>query len=359
MKVLFLVPYPSEGASNRIRVEQFIPYLESKGVICRMRPFVNKNFFGILYRPGCYLEKMLWFLVCTIYRIFDVMRAFNYDLVFIHREAYPLGGAFFESILHGMKKPIVFDFDDAIFLPNTSEHNIYIDRFKNPRKIAKIIKMSAQVMAGNSYLGRYALSYNSNVTVIPSSVDVEKYHPPERREERKQLVIGWIGSYTTSKFLYEFEDVFVELSKRYRNIVFKVVGPSFYSHRLKNIVNKPWSLEDEAADLQTFDIGIMPMSDNEWTRGKCGFKALLYMAHAIPVIASPVGVNTTIIKDGVTGYLATDHKDWVEKLSLLIEDGNLRKEIGARGRETVMHRYSLQSSAPLFYNTLIKAAQTR
>ena len=114
MKVLFLVPYPTEGASNRVRVEQFIPYLKSQGVICKVRPFVNKAFYKILYLPHRYLEKVFWFTICTLNRLFDILRALNYDLVFIHREAYPLGGPFIESLLYILGKPIIFDFDDAI-----------------------------------------------------------------------------------------------------------------------------------------------------------------------------------------------------------------------------------------------------
>ena len=130
MKILFLVPYPKEGASNRVRVTQFIPYLESRDMVCRVRSFVNRRFFNILYAPHRYSEKIFWFILATLNRMLDVIRSFRYDLVFVHREAYPLWGPSIEFILHKMKKPIVFDFDDAIFLPNSSEHNIYIERFK-------------------------------------------------------------------------------------------------------------------------------------------------------------------------------------------------------------------------------------
>ncbi len=354
MKVLFIVPYPTEGASNRVRVEQFISHLEPRGVICKVRPFVNRRFFKILYRPHRYVEKIFWFIVGTINRIFDIIRSYRYDIVFIHREAYPFGGPIFESILYRMKKTIIFDFDDAIFLHSTSEHNIYIERFKKPDKVSKIIRMSREVIVGNDYLREYALKFNNNVTVIPSSIDTEKYYPLENRLDRKDVVIGWIGSNTTKNFLYDLEDVFAELSRRYHNVTFKFVGASFYSAKLKKVINEEWSLEDELTSLQNFDIGIMPMPDNEWTRGKCGFKAILYMACAIPVVASPVGVNAKIVEDGVNGYLVRDRKGWRDKLSVLIEDKGLREEMGRKGRGKVLNEYSLNLTAPFFYDTLRK-----
>ena len=358
MKVLFLVPYPTEGASNRVRVEQFVPYLTSQGATCTIRPFVNKAFFKILYQPHRYVEKIFWFIVCTIGRILDLIRAFRYDIIFIHREAYPIGGPIFESFLFYIGKPIVFDFDDAIFLPSTSEFNTYIERFKKPNKVARIIEMSRYVIAGNDYLKDCALKYNKNVIVIPSSIDTEKYYPAQE-EANKDVVIGWIGSNTTKNFLYDLEDAFAELSKRYNNLIIKIIGAEFHSFKLKNVVNKRWSLEDEVKDLQGFDIGIMPMPDNEWTQGKCAFKALLYMACGKPVVASPVGMNEEVLDDGINGFFARDKNEWVEKLSILIEDKKLRQDMGSRGRDKVVKNFSIDLTAPIFFETLKRALKPK
>lgn len=358
VKILFLVPYPTEGASNRVRAEQYIPYLESKGFFCKTRPFVNREFYRILYFPHRYLEKALWFIIGTVNRLFDMARALGYDVIFIHREAYPFGGPFFESLLSKMGKPIIFDFDDAIFLSNTSRENIYIERFKNPAKISKIIKMSALVIAGNAYLKNYALKYNASVIVIPSSVDTKKYCPAPPADNKDEVIIGWIGSNTTKGFLYDIEDVFVQLSKRHANLRFKIVGANFYNAALSSIItNKEWRLEDEVRDIQSFDIGIMPMPDNEWTKGKCGFKALLYMACAKPVVASPVGVNLDIIEDGINGFLAESKDAWVKKISILIGESELRKKMGAKGREKVETKYSLDSNALIFCGALEKTCK--
>jgi len=359
MKSLFLVPYPTEGASNRIRVEQYIPYLVSMGVACRIRPFVNRPFYRILYLPHRYLEKIFWFIICTANRLFDVARALGYDIIFIHREAYPFGGAVLESILRAMGKPLIFDFDDSIFLHNSSEQNIYIERLKDPGKVAKIIAMSDRVIAGNNFLKEYALKYNSNVTVIPSSIDTGRYRPLPGAGKTDHTVIGGIGSNTTKNFLYDIEDVLIRLSGRFRGLRIKVVGANFYSSRLANVINKAWRLEDEVSDVNSFDIGIMPMPDNDWTSGKCGFKALLYMACGIPVVASPVGVIKEMIHDGVDGFVAKGGEEWERKLSALIENDALRAELGRRGREGVLAGYSLDKTAPLFYRILKDAYDKR
>lgn len=358
MKILFLVPYPTEGASNRIRVEQYMPYLNSKGVVCKIRPFVNSHFYKILYAPGRYMEKAFWFVICTLNRILDLMRAMSYDIIVIHREAYPFGGPIFETIFFKIGKPLVFDFDDAIFLPNTSHQNTYIERFKKPGKISKIIEMSALVIAGNDYLKDYALKYNKNVVVIPSSIDTDRYKPSVKRD-KKEIIIGWIGSNTTKDFLYGVEEVFASLSNQHQNLIFKIIGPKFEMPMVGNISNQTWSLDSEIGDIQNFDIGIMPMPENEWTKGKCGFKALLYMSCGIPVVASPVGVNLKIIEEGVDGFFAKNNEEWLKKLNVLIENNALRAELGKKGRDKVLKQYSLVSNAPLFYKKLIEVYNNR
>lgn len=351
MKVLFIVPYPTEGASNRVRVEQFIPLLEASGIGCKIRPFMNRRFFSILYLPHKYAQKIFFFLICTVNRFFDLIRAWGYDVIFIHREAYPFGGPYFETALFKMKKKIIFDFDDAIFLPNTSEHNVYIERFKRPDKISKIIKMSAHVIAGNNYLQDFAVKFNKNVTVIPSSIDTEKYRPVDNKGTG-EVVIGWIGSNTTGPFLYELEDVFAGLEEKYKNLKFKIIGSVFHSSKVKNVISKAWSLAGEYDDIRSIDIGVMPSPDNMWTRGKCGFKAILCMGCGIPVVSSPVGVNTEIVKDGINGFLAKDSTEWFDKLSILIEDEKLRHDMGRKGRALVEEKYSVHTNMPILLNII-------
>lgn len=352
MKILFLVPYPSEGPSNRYRVEQYLPYLRNNGIRYSLRNFWSEPAYKILYKKGYFSKKTFFFIWGTIVRILDILCIFRYDLVFIHRESYPVGGAFFETILTLLKKPFIFDFDDAIFLPASSVSNSFVERFRNTAKIAKIIKRSRHVMAGNSYLADFALRFNKSVCVIPTSIDTENYHPLTKALAEK-VIIGWMGSTTTLSFVYMMEDVFRRLSEKFNNLEFRVVGGKFYLPGLNNISSAPWSYEEEKNALAAFDIGIMPMPNNVWTRGKCGFKAILYMSSGIPCVCSEVGMNKEIIVDGINGYLANTEDEWVEKLSLLIVSPQLRDKIGAAGRKTIEDKYSVRVNAPKFIEVLV------
>ena len=359
MKILILVPYPSEGASNRMRIEQYFPYLDSQDMKYRTRPFISKKFYKIIYHDGLYARKAFHFLICFFKRGFDLIRAVNYDVIIVHREIFPLGPFFLERILKVMGKPIIFDFDDAIFLKNASRPNSFVENLKNPKKAAKIISMSRQVLAGNSYLADYALQFNKNVTVLPTCVDTDKFSPLKKSENRskrkkEEIIIGWMGSITTGEFLKSFYSVFLELRQKYDNVVFKVVGVAGREENFKGVIFKEWRLEDEVEDLSSFDIGIMPMPDNAWTKGKCGFKAILYMAMGIPPVCSPVGVNTETIKDGVNGFLADSQQEWIDKLSRLIESAELREKIGRNGRLTVEEKYSIKANAAKFIDAIEK-----
>lgn len=349
MRIIFLVPYPTEGASNRLRIEQYFPSLKLKNIKCRIRPFISKNFYKILYFRGNNLLKFYYFVIDTINRLIDLMRVTQYDLVFIHREAYPIGPPFFEYIIAKLNKPIIYDFDDAIFLPNVSQVNNFIERFKLPSKIAKIISLSSYVIAGNEYLKDFVLRYNKKVSVLPTCIDTEKYKNMDYAiKDQKQIMIGWIGSKTTEGFLHDKEPVFKTLAKKYTAIKFIFIGTEYEIEGLPQLSCKKWSIATELEDIRNFDIGIMPMPENKWTKGKCGFKAILYMSMGIPTVCSPVGVNKEIIKDGENGFLAATEEEWIKKLSSLIENPTLRQKIGSAGRKTVEERYSLDVNKPKF-----------
>ena len=358
MRILFWVPYPTEGASNRYRVEQYLPYLKAVGMDYSLRPFWSSAAYKLLYKKGHYFKKGYYFIAGTLRRIWDVLSISKYEIVFIHREAYPIGGAFFETWVSILKKPLIFDFDDAIFLTSSSKPNSFIERFKNPIKTAKVIKLSSHIIAGNDYLANFAGKYNHRVSVIPTPIDTDKYLPlKSKNNEKKEVVIGWIGSITTASFLNILKNVFIVLSYRFPAIKFKIVGAEFNGSEKLDVINKVWRLNEEINDLQDFDIGIMPVPDNEWTKGKCGFKAILYMSMGIPCICSPVGMNKQIISDGINGFLSFSEKEWIEKLSILIKNPEERREIGIRGRKTVKEHYSLAVNIPKYLAVIKKVHQ--
>jgi glycosyltransferase involved in cell wall biosynthesis len=299
---------------------------------------------------------MFFFLAGIFRRVMDLCRLRRYDLVFVHRESSPLGSAIFEKIVFLAKRPIIFDFDDSIFLPNFSDANRVLNFLKNPRKVPKIIKLSRLVIAGNDFLKNYACRYNNNTVIIPTSIDTSKYFPvPKGRGQEKEIVIGWIGSSTTVKYISLIQDALYELIDKFSHLRIHIIGGKFKPAH-PSIINKEWSLENEISDLRKFDIGIMPIPDDPWSQGKCAFKIIQYMSMGIPAVASPVGMNAQVIKDGENGFLAKEEREWVDRLTRLINDPQLREKIGAAGRKTVQERYSLNSRVGEFLKLIHSVA---
>jgi glycosyltransferase involved in cell wall biosynthesis len=359
MRAIFIVPYPTEAPSNRLRVEQYFPYLRRHGVKTQLRPFMSSNFYRMRYRPGALMRKGSSLVWSTMKRLLDVRRAAEADVILIHREAFPFGGPFLEEAMAASGTPIVFDFDDAIYLHSSGEDKMLVRFLKRPEKTARIIELSSAVIAGNETLRGYASRYNRNISVIPTPVDTDHFRPAAKKDGFEKIIIGWIGSNTTAPYLKMVEPALEEVIGRYPNVELRIVGGSYQPSGLGQISLRRWGLETELRELHGFDVGIMPMPDTEWTRGKCGFKALFYMSVALPSVCSPVGVTTDIIQDGVNGFLATTTEEWVEKLSVLIENARLRREIGAAGRQSVEDKFSLKTHAPCLLEVLESAAEAR
>jgi glycosyltransferase involved in cell wall biosynthesis len=357
VRMLVVTPFPEEGAGYRFRISQYLPALRQAGFDVSASPFFTREFFSIVYRPGNYLRKLA-FLFAQMPKRLALLRARrSYDLIFIYREAFPVGPPLIELTLARPGGPaIVYDFDDAVFLGDTSEANRVIGFLKYPAKTRAIVAASTGVIAGNHYLANYALAFNDAVTVMPTCVDTDVFVPrPAPRAAGDPLVVGWIGSPTTVRYLLEYGGVLAELARRYP-FVLRVAGAG---RPLEMpgvaIENVEWSLEREVALFNTCDVGIYPLADDLWTRGKCGFKAIQFMACGVPVVASAVGVNCEIVDDGVNGFLARTREDWVDKLARLCADADLRDRLGRAGRQRVDDRYSLRRNTPLMIAALDKA----
>jgi len=350
MKILFLVPYPTEGPSNRYRVEQYLPYLKEAGIDYTLRPFMSPYFYGIFYKKGKALQKILLFLQSAFKRVLDVARVFKYDVIFIHIEAFPLGPPFIEWIFYKMKKPVIFDFEDAIYLRRKGFDNF----FKNPSKFFKIIRMSERVIVCNSYLRNFLSEYNKKIFLLPTSIDTKKFQPAfkDGNDIKKEVIIGWIGSHTTLPFLLNLSGVFKKIAQKH-SFTLKIVGAGKpVNIDGVKIINEQWSLDREIDSFNSLDIGVYPLPDNEWSKAKTPFKTIQYMSVGLAVVASPVGGNLDIITDGVNGFLAKTEEEWVVKISMLIENPKLRMQAGAEGRKTVEERFSVRGNAPKYVDIL-------
>ncbi|MFH1776947.1 MAG: glycosyltransferase family 4 protein [Candidatus Omnitrophota bacterium] len=343
-KILFLTQTGVKGPASRYRAYQFLDYLRRNGFYCQVSAAIEDSCFDLFYsqeKPRL-LKKLL---TVFLKRLKDFNKIKDYDIIFLQREVLPQVYPVIERIIYLMNKKIIFDFDDAIFLiPPQRKSVIYDFRYKN--NIKEIIKMSTAVIAGNDYLADYAKQYNQNVYMLPTVVDSDKFDDYKKRYVWKErMIIGWIGSLHTLFYLANIKDVFKKLNRKYK-ISLHVIGVTNFFIDEVEVINKPWSLETELFDLKQIDIGVAPLLDDEWGRGKCGLKALQYMSGGIPVVCSNAGVYKKIIKDGDNGFLADNEEQWIEKLSILITNTNMRKKMASAARKTIEEKYSLKVNAP-------------
>ena len=349
-KILIIADHRlNRSPSQRYRFEQYLSYFKGEGFDWELSEIITKKDDQIFYQPGNYVKKG-WILLKSLFiRFKDLRRASDFDIVFIQREALLLGSSYFEKQFFKRHK-VIFDFDDSIWLLDTSPENKKFEFLKNPNKTKINIENAHAVIAGNTYLANYANQFNKNVIIIPTTIDTDLHQPKlELRsfpyaQPNKKIVIGWSGSISTLKHFEMAIPALKEIQHKYPNkIEIHVIGQGSYNHPELTIISKKWTAETEVDDLNCFDIGIMPLPDDEWVKGKCGLKGLSYMACGVATVMSPVGVNKEIIAHSVNGLLASTTKEWVECLSQLIEDYNLRLQLGTAGRQTVVKNYSVNA----------------
>lgn len=360
-RILFIAPHRLDRApSQRFRFEQYLSYLSENGFECTVSSLVSKEDDLVFYSKNMLFFKFFLFLKFFFRRIKDVLRASKFDVVYIQREMFFIGPPFFEYLLKLRDTKVVFDYDDSIWLPNVSEANKNLNWLKSYSKTSKIIAYADLIFAGNKYLSDYASQFNKNVKIIPTTIDTKEYVRIESDRETSSICIGWSGSITTIQH-FRFAEPFLKIIKeKYDDRVhFKAIGDKNYSNPYFDVTALDWNKADELRELSSFDIGIMPLPDDMWAKGKCGLKGLQYMALEIPTIMSPVGVNEEIIQDGVNGFLATDVNEWVEKISLLIESEELRREMGKNARQTVVDKYSFEALKNVYLDVFKKMSDNK
>lgn len=352
MRLLAIVPSICDTSpGQRYRLEQWEPLLRKNGVEITYSPFESTELHALLYKTGN-MGKKLSLVAEGVSRRFSMMKSVrDYDVVYVFREAALLGPPFFERWIHRSGVPMVFDFDDAVFVSYRSPTNGYLSYLKFASKTKSICRMSAHVMAGNPYLAEYARQVNANVTIVPTTIDTEKYTVRERANESEMPTIGWTGSFSTVQHLDTLRSVLQKLARQAR-FRLRVIGTPTYKLDGLDVEAMPWRSVTELEDLQAIDIGIMPLPDDAWSKGKCGLKALQFMALGIPTVCSPVGVNTEIIHDGENGFIANSEDEWIEKLGRLLHSPDLRYQLGRAGRTTVETRYSANVQAPRVFELL-------
>ena len=351
---LVLSRYGLLGASSRVRFGQYFEALAREGIACRLSPLLQDAYLPLRYRDDP--RRYAYALAGYVGRVGALLKARAYDVAWVEGELFPGLPAIFEGLLAMTGKPYVVDYDDALFhrydhLSKGSLGRLYREKF------SRLLSRSSGVTAGNAYLEALCLQNGAPaVTRVPSVVDIERYIPQDSAQSGdRPLTVGWIGTPHTTKHLRLVEPALQRLASEFP-LVLMTVGASRLEGFGVPLKQHPWSLDSEVRLINEMDIGIMPLADEPFERGKCGYKLIQYMALAKPVVASPVGVNTEIISPGTNGFLASDEQGWFDTLRELAVSRDMRIAMGTAGRARVVEHYSVQAQAPTVARVLRAAA---
>jgi len=341
LKVTILSKYSRIGASSRLRSLQYVPAIEDSGISVQVKCLFDDQYLTELYSgAGRNLSSLLR---CYKRRFLDLRSLSDVDLIWMEKEALPYVPHFIESALMPSAVPYVVDYDDAIFHNYDLSHRWLIRRLLS-KKIDQVMANASAVVCGNSYLAERATESGAEkVEIVPTVVDLTRYSVDKRESKDGEVIIGWIGSPSTQKYLLQYRDALSAVCGLGKARLMLIgAHPDFYKElRSIPVTIVPWSEETEVQAISDFDIGIMPLPDEPWERGKCGYKLIQYMACGKAVVASPVGVNTEIVERSQSGFLARNIEEWQAALFTLVSDNELRTEMGMRGRDSVECHYSL------------------
>jgi len=351
MKILYLTKYTRMAGSSRMRSFQYFPYLEKAGWIVTAKPF-----FDDAYLKDFYSGKKNVFSVLKSYirRFFVLLTVSRYDRIVIEKEIFPFLPAFAEKILAIFRVQYIADYDDAIFHNYDQSSNPAIRKFLG-NKIAKVMEYSSAVVAGNSYLAKYAAKSGAKkVEIIPTVIDINRYQPKQIKDTEK-FIVGWIGTKTTfEKHLLPCKKWIKEIQEKNPDIWFHIIGITDdmdFGNQVKYI---PWSEKTEAEEILKMDVGIMPLQDSLWEKGKCAYKLIQYSACGIPGIASDVGMNKEVTIENETGFLVRSENEWISKILELKNNESERKQMGANARKLVEEKYCIQVTADKWQEVLME-----
>jgi len=351
VKVLLLSKYPRMGASSRLRSLQYLTALADVGIEVTVCSLFDDEYLKELYAEG--RRSKVRSLILYLRRFLALITVFRHDVVWIEKEIFPYFPAVFERLLALLGVRYIVDYDDAIF-HNYDLSGSGLIRKLLGRKIDMVMARATCVIAGNQYLAERALQAGAKrVEVIPTVVDHPRYFQAARTGNG-QLVIGWIGSPSTQRYVVDIQDALRAVCDKTGARLMLVGATDAVVDQLSGIPVEilPWSEESEAENIAQMDVGIMPLVDGPWEKGKCGYKLIQYMASGVPVVASPVSVNVEIVDGYGCGRLAESTNEWAESLLELLSDADVRKAFGLAGREAVEKRYSLQNQAPILADIL-------
>ena len=350
-KMLALTRYGSLGSSSRLRMLQYFPTLASAGFDVQVQPLFDDEKLAARYRKGDYGLATL--IGCYSQRILSLLNSRKFHLIWIEKEALPWCPLWLEQLLVS-GKPYVLDFDDAVF-HHYDRHRFSIVRHLYGKRIDRLMAKASLVVCGNEYLAQRAKHAGAPwVEVLPTVIDLERYPINEQKNSSTPRIV-WIGSPSTVKYLNVLREPLQALAKKIP-FQLRVIGGELTLEGVQTECLR-WTEASEVRDIMECDVGVMPLENTPWELGKCGYKLIQYMACGLPVVASPVGVNATIVEQGVNGFLATSPNQWLESFERLLSDEQIREILGTAGRDKVKKQYCLQVTGPKLVRWLSDTAE--
>ncbi len=349
MQLTAYTRYGARAASTRQRLLQFVPSLEDAGIHVRHEALLDDDYVLSLTGSGTYSKAKV---AAAYARRLRQIASEKSDIVWIYGELFPFLPSRFETLALRQGRPVVYDFDDAFFHNYDQSRSVAVRRLLG-RKLEPLLTGVSACTAGNPYLLDYARRFCRQSVLLPTVVDTDRYRPRANRDAGGQVVVGWIGSPSTWPYLRPLLPVLARLVAE-RNIRVRVVGAGAEAKResFPGLELVDWTEDGEVDEVRGMDIGIMPVPDDVWAKGKSGYKLIQYLACGVPGVASPVGVNRDIIDEGVNGFLCTDLDAWHASIRRLIDDPDLRRDFGEAGRAKIVERYSLGAAAPVLVSLL-------
>jgi len=343
-RILVLCPYPIGCApGQRLKFEQYYENWRANGFEVEVSPFMSDKMQKIVYKKGYLFAKIAGTIGGYFRRYRDLFRAGRYDIIYVFLWITPFGPPITEWLVRALSKKMIYDIDDLVYMGRTSRYNKFIKFLKSASKINFLIKRSDHVLVSTDELRSYSGKFNKNLSMIPATIDVKKYPYPATHMSGT-VVIGWSGSQTTSKYLHLIDSVLKYLAANH-NVKIMVMGDDDFELDGVDIELLHWTAESEITNLQKFDIGLHPLPDEQWAYGKSGGKLVQYMAAGIPIVATALGPNFKVIKDGYNGFLVTGEQEWIDRLVVLITDHELRKKMGENSRRFAEENSSVEANA--------------
>ena len=359
LRVLVLTKYGDLGPSSRVRFMQYFSGLRQQDLECDCKPLLDNQYIQSSYAGRS--VSLLYLLRHYFRRLKIVCTGKKYDVIWLEAELFPFIPAWIEKLLYRFCRiPVVVNYDDAIFHRYDLGSN-WLKKALLKNKIAAVMRYARTVVVGNAYLERYAhKSGAKHVLRVPTVVDTDLYQPVYScgKELSQKVRVGWIGTPSTGRFLRAIDSVFKKLALQ-ADIQVCIMGVKEFKLAGVDLEFVSWSAQDEIPFLQSLDIGVMPLDNTPWERGKCGYKLIQYMACGKPVVGTPLEINAEIIENGVNGFWADTEEEWLDALLKLCKDPGLRQKMGQLGHQRVEERYSVEATLPLIFNALSQAAQLK